>query len=45
MRLLGETMGLFLRVVALLKCISLNRYNAVVLNGFNGAVSNTARSV
>lgn len=45
MRLLGETMGLVLRVVGLLKCISLNRYNAVVLNGFNSAVSNMARSV
>lgn len=38
-------MGLVLRVVGLLKCISLNRYNAVVLNGFNSAVSNMARSV
>lgn len=45
MRLLEETMGLVLRVVGLLKCISLNRYNAVVLNGFNSAVSNMARSV
>lgn len=45
MRLLQETMGLFLRAVALLKCISLNGYNAVVLNGFNGSVSNMSRSV
>lgn len=38
-------MGLVLRVVGLLKCISLNGYNALVLNGSNSAVSNMARSV